>query len=469
MKHPSLFAPPTPSDAYEMRRIDMQRRRRRMATGMWIADAEEEVMQQLGADRAAIVGYVDTSMNPALSVWQQLSVLYDIGAHPIHADAEAADRMAGILREIGYQSLMQRVQVLTLGCGEYVVEVLWSASPTGPILALATHPPDICEGESSRLHPGQPDVIAVWRYDGDAKAGQGAWVADRYDVTDPAAPRYDLLDDRREIAASLDYPLFDAAGQPVVPLIVYHARAATTLWDPWTGHEAVSGTLRVATMFTHFGHAMVQASWPQRYTVNARIPTDLTETYDDRQPQPRVVSDPTVVLQLQTVNEGDSVMVGQWASALDPSNTLHALSAYAAEVGQHAGLPASDATPKDGRSGRALAINRSDRREASAKYAPIFARSDAALLRAIAAAHNAAGGTPALPTSGWSMRYEQLPLSPEEETQRRDAIYAELDRGLISRAEAKARLDGITVAEAAARLDAIPSDAPLTPPTQENA
>jgi hypothetical protein len=149
-----------------------------------------------------------------------------------------------------------------------------------------------------------------------------------------------------------------------------------------------------------------------------------------------------------------SASVGQFEPGGDPEVLGKAIRDYAADVAADFDLAPADIarTHADARSGYAIEITREGQRHAQRRFEPEFGRADAAALAIIAKLWNAAGGTPRLPESGWSVNYLGLPLSMEERRLVIEQFKVEAELGITSKVALFAKLHGITEDQAREKL-----------------
>ena len=102
--------PTAPSDV-EQRRWDHTALRRRMLTGLWEQDLEEELLRHLPTDRREALGVSDMSFNAFEQVTRQLAVLYHTEPGVSHeGDISQLVGRNGYVTRAGFFQLMQRVQ-----------------------------------------------------------------------------------------------------------------------------------------------------------------------------------------------------------------------------------------------------------------------------------------------------------------------------------------------------------------------
>lgn len=453
--------PPEPEDAARWEHTAL---RRRILEGRWTRDAQLRLLQKFRSDRADAIGAPDLSANPFAQIVGQLACLYDVEPTIDHESRSAdAARMRLLLGEAAWPSRMQEFQKLVVGLRECLLR------PTirnGRLLLRPVTPDRVV----AVAQPSRPDVPVkvselVWRN----VSGVEQWTWDVYDVSDPDAPSFEVLD--ADMKADLtkaagippEYPFRDAEG-PFLPYVLYHAEVGHKLWDPYHGRELVDGTLEASVLWTFFGHCVRNASWPQRYAVGVEIAST------DRHGRDVVAADPTTVLMFAVDDQlQGGAQVGQWEAPTEPDKLLEAIQGYERRLATSAGISPSDFQRLSGdpRSGYALSISRDGKRGAAKRYEPAARAGDVALLSTIARIWNLTQQDD-LATTGWSVAYHALPPSADEVAARRQHVLELLREGLITRAEARARLEGEDPETARARIadatrDAMTRTATLAP------
>ncbi|NCZ82495.1 MAG: hypothetical protein EBX64_05010 [Betaproteobacteria bacterium] len=186
--------------------------------------------------------------------------------------------------------------------------------------------------------------------------------------------------------------------------------------------------------------------------MGATIGGQYTESAD--RPRQRVISDPTAVLSLSRDPDFDGQPVfSSIGPSADPLAVAEAIGMRERRLVAYAGLNPADVQRASGdpRSGYSLAITREGQREAQRRYGPIFRSIDEEVLSLSATAIRIGGG-PIIAEDGWSVTHQLLPASPDERDAERKDVLELLSVGLLSPAEARARLLGETMVEAEAAL-----------------
>ncbi len=454
----TIPAMPAPSSTHDTSRWEHTRLRRRLLDGTWRTDAEERLLKTFGKSRGANIGDPDLSSNPFSAITFDLACLYDVPPSIEHEDAEAASVVSQLLADAGWSPLMQSVQQQTVGLREMLLRPEVDRAgrcrfrPVTPDMVIATAQPD------------QPDQIASLReltlaeVDGDL-----AWVWEEWTPGGHRVLDTDGDDITRKVYGTASDGFRDAEGG-YIPFVLYHALKGAKLWNAWHGRELVDGTLQSAMHWTYAGHAMRNASWPQRYVVGGRIRADGVNGGESF-----VVTDSTTVVHVEATEDTDGgVQVGQWDVPHDPQKMMDAAAQYAGGLAQFAGISPADFTRLSGdpRSGYALALSREGKRAAARKFEPAAAAADQQLVSLVCRIHNQRTGG-ALPTTGWRVRYNAVPPTAEERRAHREHVAEMMSLGLMSRAQAYAELHSVTEGEARRQLAAIDADRapqPVPPP-----
>ena len=452
----SATVPPSPSNMDEAARWEHTRLRRRLLSGHWEEDVRRRVRLRVGDTRASAWGIdkpggVDLSGNLFSQVSGDLSTLYN--RPPIWSsslDPNGARTVAETLQSAGWVSMMQRVERDTLGCREYLLKV---EPRIGGGVVLRPVVPDFVEALADPIERDMPIRIDEWQLRD--IGGRIAWTRTRTDARDGTVRVYSATGDdiSDEIGETWRDEWYDSSGSPVLPYILYHAQRTGYLWDPWEGIGLVEGTLTNSVNLTHLQHAITQAANPQRYMAGLEPIGEALEDVSGRAPRRVVMSDPAVILQFDRIHGFDGQpMVGQFEPGADIGILTESVERYERRVTASASL-AGDLMRVSGdpRSGYAVAISREGQREASEQYREEFARSDSMLARLVACILNRQGES--IPETGYSVDYQRLPLSQGERLQLLGELEKALEMGLVTRAQAYARYNGITEAEASEALE----------------
>lgn len=458
-----MNVPVISSDAYEVRRIEHTRLRRRLLEGTWEEDLHNRLQIHLGTVRKAAWGYPDMSSNIFRQIARALSALYVMPPDVTHATMRNTEALAETISRSGLWSTMNRFQQLVVGCREYWQRVHVAADGRLTFRPVA---PDMTVARSFADRPDYPVSVHELRERLDEK-GEPRWTWDVLDISDPENPIYQVRAyvDGGKVGEDLSqvylggnysgaaYPYRRNDGRPILPYVLYHAeRIGDRLWDAWEGVEVVEGSLNVAVAMSMLFHAIKDSSWPQRYIVGAE-PQGGTIQGDIAAARREVVSDPATVLMLRAVDEQQPV-IGQWQAGADVASLEATIAAFANRLAQDAGVSPADIQRMGGtaRSGYAIALSNEGKREAQRSYAQSFRASDEQLVMTAAILLNRATGTQ-YAEGGYSVQYRSIPLSGAELDARRKHALELLDAGLMTRVEALRLFDdSLTEQDAAAML-----------------
>lgn len=506
---------PLPSGAGEINRVRSTRSRRAMLEGTWSSLLAERTTQVLGATRAAMQADPSLSLNPFKSVCRALSVLYDAAPTIQHPTATADDlrTLTGKIAASGLWPMMQRVQQYTLGLREMLVHA--ALDPSNGALRFRAVYPDMVYARATEDRPDEPARIEELRARSagylrsrgiavtpNVVNTDEVWTVDVYDISGPVpfhavhllgggatGAGWQLgLDITAQIyggplsgeaypwratptrAALADNP--DAQGAPVLPFVLYHAAPnGDRLWDPYEWIEIVDGTLTAGVLNSFLLHTFADASWPQKYLIGG-APAGAAVTMADAEGERRayVPADPTSILVVEKLPGFDGqVTAGQFQPGGDIATQESVLGNMISALMESAGISPSDVQRLSGnaRSGAAIALTNEGKRELQRRYQAIFEASDQRLVRLCAILLNRysdglelaaeAAGQPIptryrFPEGGYSLTYPRIPRSPEELKAHREHIFALLDRGMITPAEAFAALHDVPLDVAERRV-----------------
>lgn len=469
-------------------RIAYTRRSRRILYGEHAPDVQRRLAQQLGTVREEAIGALDLSSNPFKLVWASLATLYDRAP-----TVSAPEKLVHQLDRAGLWPMMCRVQRDCLALREEWVWVDVAKDPITEEHELVFEPvhPDLVVAEDAPDRPGVP--VRVWRaVRRQKKGGDVAWMWDHLDVSNPDKPVYEVFEvtNGKQVDRSKDYGVNgwpelwrDAEGRPVLPCVLYHASRTPRLYDPYQTRELVEGTLNSCLMRTHLLHVVKQASWAQRFVVNAAPAGMVASDPDDSTggaPRSEVPTDPSMVLVLVPIDaEAGQAQTGQWGAPQDPNKLMELIEAYERKLMAESGVrPDVTRTSGDPRSGYALAVDTESQREAQRRFEPQFRRGDEELLRVAACQWNRATKS-TLPETGHTVTYHGVPKSAQELKAQREHLLALIEAGLISPIDAYQELNPGTnelqAAQALLRIQelkrqlAAPPPANTTPTIEETA
>jgi len=462
---------PVPTDPHEAQRWEHTRLRRRLLEGNWTGDLQERYERHMGTIRAQAHGELDLSSNPFRVINRELSVLYN---HPpiIRHDMESIDHVADFLgrrlKQSGLWAQMGWFQSRVLGCREYLMRV----NVEGGALQFRPVSPDYVHATSQPDRPAMPDSIQELRLRN--LRGEAVWCWDVLDIRDSENPIYKVYtaiqkgfgeDVTGEILgeefSGAAYPYRRKDGRPILPYVLYHAQhSGDRLWDPYDGMEAVEGSLNLAVAWSFWFHCLRDASWPQRYAANL-VPAGSNTSGGSEARRFEVVTDPSSLLILESgadsAADTGQPMVGQWSQAADIKKMQEAISEFSARLAEDAGISGASLQRSGGtaKSGYAISLSNEGKREAQRKYQGQFSEADSRLIMVAAILLNGSTGSN-LPEGGYSLLYQQIPLSPQELKERRANVLELVESGLLSRVDAYRELNpGITESQAKKDLEKI--------------
>lgn len=413
-------------------------------SGLWLDDLTTRIAEHFSEERQQVMGRPTLSRNLARTVIRQLAALYDQDPQARH-DAGSSDNEAllDVIDKAGAWAMGTRLQQRTLLAREGL-RAIATVGPQDDRRLLCRHVHlDRVWAEADADDPDQPArIIEAQRRTIDGKE-QWTWDAwdlpgERFAVLKPRTIRdgedpFQVADD---LTAHPDVfgagARFEGAGfawryadgRPFLPYVLYHAERTGELFDSWEGVELIDATLDVAVLWTFWLHDVKDASWPQRYVLNAILRGASIDGGETFEKYAAVAADPSSIMQFFS-SEMQAASFGQWMPGADPNSLELAISSFERATAAQFNLAASDfQTSGDAESGYALSIKRQAVREAQRRMRPQFARGDEELLAKSAALANRAGITRSASESDWQITYPALPMSPEERQAALDRIEA---------------------------------------------
>lgn len=438
---------PMPTDDATRQRVDHQSLRYRILYGHWREDLRSRIVHEVGTTRAEAWGEPDLGANLLLSASSAVATLYDYEPSVYHDEPTAAARMADLLRDAHWPTLMQRIQRDTIAIREMLIRV--DVVGVGRRRRVRLHPvhPHEVEVITDEADPERPVMIRWWRLR-EVRPGTYAWTADVYDIRE-GRERYAVEDEHghdvspEHLSGVEDgrapsggyrgdaYP-YRAGGEAILPWVMYHAARTGSVWDWGASCEIVDATLSIGTLWTYWRHLVQTASWPQRYLINGIVAGQSTvgEGEDARRV---VVADPAVLLRiLQDEGSDSGPRIEQDSTNADPHTLGQAIAAYERRAIALAGLNPADFVRSSGdpRSGYAMAITRDGQREAQRRYEHVFRTADQNLCRMVAALW---GG---LPSEGYRIAYEAIPPTVDELLSMQEYVDREVAAGRMTDVQA---------------------------------
>ena len=407
---------PIPTNEADANRWRAQSLRWRLLHGQWEHDAKDLQIRAMGNLRSDAHGPPDLSSNVFASCANELGIHYNdgvtIGREVGAEDAAALDVLTEALVKAGHAPIMQTAVIDLIGIREMFVRVSQRKDgsimlrPVYPHYVIATGDPDA---------PDVPTRIEELRHR--CIDGVECWTWDVLDVSNPGNPRYEVHLDgqvRTDITAKAlggsysgsNYP-YVTDGEPVLPYAMYHARVWPQMWSYSDRIEAVEGTLRSAVHWTFYGHALRNASWPQRVAIDLELASEPVDgPHGNRQ---EVKVDPSVVVCFRTANNGDTPSpqggrIDSWVTSVDLLDMFEAIIRYERKVASQFGVSASDFERQEGdpRSAYALVLSSEGKVRAARGYTEGIRRGDLQLFTIVA-------GMLGLTGSGWTLAYPAVP------------------------------------------------------------
>lgn len=458
---------PLPGGMEQDNRRSQNNKRLRIISGRWLADLQTHLVEHFVNIRREQLGKPDLSTNMLQNVLGQLCALYSGGTsatNPEGSDQQKADFLTAV-EGSGWWSMAPENQRSVLAMREGFVRP--SIEEDGRMLCRIVTP-GVIEATASASDPDIPSMLIEARMR--TVRDKQVWTWDYYDVRDPSDPTCKILmpregatdRDPEDLTQELlgapqsgaDYPYRwtqgDRAGQPFIPHATYHARRTGRLWNSYDWLEVIEGTLTMAVLWTFWMHNVKDASWSQRWALNAFL-RGLGDQGDLHSGRQSVVTDPATIMQF--ASDGDNASLGQFTPSVDPKTLGEALRDYEQRVGCYMGLAPSDyERGGQAESGYAISLKRESVREAQRSYAPLFRRGDAELIGKWAAMYNRTHGT-AVPEDGWELEYAGLPYTAEEVASRLGSLQSQQTLGVASKVDMYLALHPGTTRETA--MDAL--------------
>ena len=453
----ALPPPPTPPDAATAARWKSQTTMLLLVTEQYGDDPNDVVsawMQQHLGTAADMVGPPDVSANTLLVAATQLSTpgLYGLGEPSITHLAPSATGLLSWISRAGIWTKMQATQKYVFGVGDWVLafEVegqnlvirpayphrLWTRTDTVDASRLL----ELWELRYCQVSPGSPDYAwfwFCWRIDG----VPCQWVMDSEQK--PCSNLHLLVGDSYAPVDGLSgdaYPYRYADGTPFIPFQFYSDSDTGNLWNLSGRRGARVGALNSIVLSTYGLRAALAAAVPPMVAINLQKPAGnqrgLSQGTINGEPSSSD-SIPVVPGSLLFLQEAPDSKGSPSVTFPQGGNNLQALSQYIDGYVQgqlsRLGLAGDQVqrNTSNPTSAGALSITQSAKRMVAAMVAPFFRRCDLSALKKLAALARIAG-VGDWPEEGFSISYQQIPLSPDEEKAQREQETHDKDLGLIS-------------------------------------
>ena len=427
----------------------------RLLTGNWRPDLEQELLRHFDSARRAAIGIADMSSNVFKAICEALSALYaEAPAIGVTGDtgrsaAPLLDK-GGFLDKAGWFSLMQTVQIFTIGCREMVIRVGVNPHQQGLLFRPIT--PDYIYATAPGDDPENPNYLyeLILRQNKETKKFE--WTADVFDLRGDIPKFYimtvgqdgEFLENvTRQYTGSEDlsgenYPYIDRNGEAFIPYVIYHARNSGNLWMPYELAEVCRGSLSTSALYTYYLHLLRDVAHPQRYLAGFQLAGLSAYDTDSSGARQAISTDPASILCFSADPDSSAQgMIGQFASGGDPMTFLEAICTYERRLAVYAGVSPADIVKASGdpRSGFAISLQHSQKRQYQRQFSPVFRFGDIRTLELAAKIANSAFGL-SMPESGYIVEYSSVPLSPEALKAQREDILSKINAGLMSKVDA---------------------------------
>lgn len=454
---------PTPADPAEKARWLHSATRYRMLSGDWDQDLLDWCSLHLDEERMTLLGQIDTSSNAFKQACQLQSAMTYREAPTVGHPTADISVLLDAFDKAGLWTKMPRIHYYTTGLREMVLRP--DVDDDG-LTIRQVFPHNVLAWADAR----RPDVpVRLWELRERVVGDELVVAWDQADISNPANPTFRVVQDGRPGEEATDiteavfgktldgenYPFWLPDGTPVVPYGMRHAEDTGDLWDPYFGREAVRGTLTSAMLQSFTVRAAHSVTGNVVLGINCNFGSLRVLQQGGEGAAKVVPMEPGSMHEVQPrTKDGPppSIVV------IPPGAELDKLAAhcddYEKRVLYRAGVKPPDPTAQhgDARSGYALGLDDRGRREQAQAMEPMARRADLELIQLCALMLNLHAGRDLLPLDGYTIRYGSIPLTPEEERERRERLTWEYSAGIIEGWElVQAYLPGITEQEARLR------------------
>ena len=425
--------PPLPGDPAAQERRALTAKARRIIESAWKDDAETRALEHFHSSRRPALGPIDTTRNMLKTVSTSLAALYQKPYALTNDDSQdGADIIKQTHADGGYFALAPRNQRNVISLRECHIRP--ELTPRGIFYRVVT--PDVVEAEAD---PEDPDRLVTF-YEARLREVKGEWVWtwDHFDIRDEKAPVFEILlaDSSRRVDLTPElepevagtYPWVSEEVGPIIPAPIFHFQRTGNLYNVNEAMEMIEGTLNVSAFWTLWGHAYKDNSYSLKYLIDADV-GGATEGQSGNQ---EVMTDGSSIVRLFTTG-ADKGSVGEWSAPSDPEVMGRAAREYELSLMQHVGLGSEDAETRGPESGYAISLRHSAIRKAQADMTPEFTRADLDLIRNTAILLRLQEPSVVVPESGYTITYNSLPESDEEELKRHERHERRVRLGLASR------------------------------------
>ena len=438
--------------------------RLRIAMHAWEEDLTNFTEALEGSVKLGAMAIIDHSDNLLASLAKQLSVPGVYGDAPdvyppaggevlVGAAADRGGDMDSYMARASWAALMPTVDyfVRALGCVAVVpsVDADYLDDPAGPLAFRLAWPHDL-HVEVHRDRPTVPLVLWERRSVPDTSGAtpypQTKIVFYRWDVTDPTAPSFTILDDtlKKNITAEVwpeaagAYPWRYTGGRPYIPHTFYRLGTGD-FWGDSDLRAIQRGTFHGAVTTNIAHYATRKATAQPAYLLNC-TPTGSKSTSPLSLNGVRTLDLlPGAHLELELMDSEKPAQVIVAGPGIDPGVIYRAGGDYASRLLSAYGLSGASSTRDHANptSAAALSIHDTDKRLQQRVGSEAYRGSDLTVIGKCAALMNGIlDGAPLIPEVGYRIGYHFLPLTPGELAEQRDDITFDLANGLTSRVDA---------------------------------
>jgi hypothetical protein len=249
------------------------------------------------------------------------------------------------------------------------------------------------------------------------------------------------------------YPWRNAAGEAQIPYVHYQDADAGQPWNHLLRAGITRGTLNAGLYASYAGQCARHATGSNVILYGLDMPGTKAGRGGDASAasSPFIPTTPGAMLFL-TVRDGQTPGVVEVGPGVNLPDVAAFASNYEAAQAVRWGLPASELTRQAANptSAAALSISNEGKRDVSAQVEPMFRRCDLRALE-VAAMVCRLHELGSFPEAGYTIAYQQIPRTPDEEANRRDRLQWELDNGLISKLDVYTQLNPGTIRDDAIR------------------
>lgn len=444
---------PDPPDETTKKRWLHTSTRYLLLTGDWERELLDWMKLHIAGSRLTAWGAPDMSANPFKQSCREMAVTYHQAPQVTHPDAAAQPMLGtrGLIVRSKHFLRMRKNQYLCQGLREIMVHPYRDKQQRIWMRQVLPHNVYAWADPSA---PGVP--LVLWELRTRIIRQQAVFAWDQYDISDPENPsfRVMLAGGEKPGAEGLDVTAevfqgesfrgagywwrLQEGGTPILPYGLYHADETEELFEPFYDRETVRGTLTAAMLNTQAVRGAKDCAGSVVLGVNADFSALAVRqgTGLGGSTTAAVINmEPGSMHEVLAKNPDKDVSI----VVVPPGADIEKLDAFARKyemrVAMRLGLKPADPTAQHGdpRSGYALALDRGTKRELQQQLEPMYRDGDEQALRALAVVYNRgtkAGKVAPIPEEGYSIEYARLPLSPEEEQERRARLTWELKAGV---------------------------------------